>query len=82
MHSFRRHGYAAGRRRQAGAGDVQEDGAAGAWDRRSQIVIQDDDDVVQVVVTPEALVPAPIGQADRTIVAAVAGIVAPAVVDT
>ena len=64
----------------AGRGDVQEDGAAGALQRAGEVVVEDDDHVVEAVVAPQAFVAAGIGQADRAVVAAVGGVVAPAVV--
>ena len=59
---------------------MQEDGAAGASSRICQIEVEHDDDVIEAVVAPQALVAAGIGQAYRAVVAAVGGVVAPAVV--
>ena len=61
------------------AGEVQEDSAAGALQHRIVVVADDDDEIVEVAVEPQAFVARGIGQADRLVVGGVGGIVAPAV---
>ncbi len=57
---------------------MEEDGAAGAGARPGEIVVEDDEDVVEAVVAPQALVARRIREADRAVVAAVGRVVAPA----
>ncbi len=59
-------------------GDMEEDGTALALDRRIHVAIQDDDDVVQPVITPHFLVTGLKRQIHQTIVAGMARIIAPA----
>ena len=77
-HGLRRDSDAAFGRREIFARDVEEDGAAGAAFCRSKIVVDDDDDIVEPVGAPEALVACRSREADRLVVGAVGGIVAPA----
>jgi hypothetical protein len=57
---------------------MDEDGAAASRPRAGKIEVENDDDVVAMIVSPEAFMSSAIGQADGTVVAPVIGIVAPA----
>ncbi len=59
---------------------MQEDGASPAFDPRSLVVPEIDDDIVEVIVPPDGFVPCRVGEANMAIVTPVADIVAPAVV--
>src|ERR1700686_800799 len=59
---------------------MQENGAAPAANRPRQVVVEDHKHIVEVIVTPQALMACGVGQANGTVVAAVRRVVAPAVV--
>ncbi len=59
-------------------GDMEEDGAALAFDRRVHVAIQNDDDVVQPVITPHFLVTGLKRQIHQTVVAGMTRIITPA----
>ena len=71
---------AAGGRTEARPAEVEEDGAAAPAYARAKIPIKHADDVVEAVGAPHGLMSGGGGKADRTIVAAMPGILAPAVV--
>jgi len=72
-HHAARHGHATFRRRQPGAGEMQEDGAAAAASPRPDVPVEHQADIVEVVVAPHPLMTGAIGQPDRSVVVAVVG---------
>ncbi len=78
-HVFESDGDAARRRPGAGTGQMKEYGTARALNARTLILGEDDDDVIQSIVTGDGFVASSIGQPDRAIVVAVARGIAPAI---
>lgn len=66
-------------RGQPGVGHVHEDRAAVSAYAGALVMAEDDDQIVEMIVSPEDLGTRRIGMADGPIVVAVAGIVAPAI---
>src|SRR5271165_6156306 len=54
-HLFSRNGDAAGGRREAGPGEVEEDGAAASLGAAVESLVEDEDEVVKMVVAPHAV---------------------------
>jgi len=65
--------------RQAGARNMQEDGAAAAAPRRRIVPAQHADHVIDRILAPQPFVPRRMRQADRAVVVGMGGVVAPAI---
>src|SRR5690242_2431929 len=72
-----RQGDAAGRRPEAGAGDMEEDGTAASFHPRPAIVIGLDDEIVKRIGTPQPVPGRPVGEPNRPVVATIGRILAP-----
>ena len=73
------HGHAACRGLVCGAGEVQEDCAAGAWNDGIVIMAEHDHHIIEMIGPPHGLSARAMGKRDGPIVSGIGRIVAPAV---
>src|ERR1035438_9788160 len=70
------YGDAAGRRRQVGARQMEEDRAAAAFGSSGEVVIEDEDEIIEIVAAPHAVRAVGIRQSDGTVIAPARGVLA------
>src|SRR4051812_20119297 len=68
---------AAGRGRVSGSRQMNEHGTPAAGDPRAAVVIDFDNEIIEMIVAPETITRLPGGTAERAIVTAVGGVLAP-----